>query len=137
MARKRVLVKSLQAVETLGAMHIICTDKTGTLTADQLSLAGVYGCLASQPLHGAARRECLRWAVIASDLHESAAGHWIGDPLDAATARQYAASGGDVAAIVRATRRHIPFDAHQRRQAGVFDQADGRFVAVGALEPAI
>ncbi|MFO0903082.1 MAG: cation-transporting P-type ATPase [Pirellulales bacterium] len=135
MARKRVLVKGLQAVETLGAMHIICTDKTGTLTADQLSLAGVYGCLASQPLHDAARRECLRWAMIASDLHESAAGHWIGDPLDAATAQQYAASGGDVAAIVRGTRRHIPFDARQRRQAGIYEQADGRFVAVkGAWE---
>ncbi|MCA9141002.1 MAG: cation-transporting P-type ATPase, partial [Planctomycetales bacterium] len=31
MARKQVLVKNLEAVESLGAMHVICTDKTGTL----------------------------------------------------------------------------------------------------------
>lgn len=32
MARKNVLVTSLNAVEALGAVHVICTDKAGTLT---------------------------------------------------------------------------------------------------------
>ena len=38
MARKRVIVKQLNAIENLGAMDVLCTDKTGTLTQDQVIL---------------------------------------------------------------------------------------------------
>lgn len=38
MARKKVIVKQLSAIQNLGAMDILCTDKTGTLTMDQVIL---------------------------------------------------------------------------------------------------
>ncbi|MGB5231556.1 MAG: HAD-IC family P-type ATPase [Desulfoprunum sp.] len=38
MARKNVLVTSLNAVEALGAVHVVCTDKTGTLTLNSLTI---------------------------------------------------------------------------------------------------
>ena len=41
MARRNVLVKSLASVEAMGAMHVICTDKTGTLTKNELAIARV------------------------------------------------------------------------------------------------
>jgi magnesium-transporting ATPase (P-type) len=41
LARKKVLVKSLNAVEALGSVEVICTDKTGTLTKNQLAVTGV------------------------------------------------------------------------------------------------
>ena len=40
MARKKVIVKRLSAIHDLGAMTVLCTDKTGTLTAAQIELAG-------------------------------------------------------------------------------------------------
>ena len=41
MAKKQVLVKTLEAVESLGAVHVICTDKTGTLTRNELAIAAM------------------------------------------------------------------------------------------------
>src|SRR5207237_3167241 len=38
MSRKRVIVKRLNAIQNLGAMDILCTDKTGTLTQDRIIL---------------------------------------------------------------------------------------------------
>ena len=38
MARKKVIVKRLNAIQNLGAMDVLCTDKTGTLTQDRIIL---------------------------------------------------------------------------------------------------
>lgn len=43
LAKKHVIVKRLSAVEDLGAIEILCTDKTGTLTENSLSIKNVYG----------------------------------------------------------------------------------------------
>ena len=71
MAKKQVLVKTLDAVESLGAVHVICTDKTGTLTKNELAIAGIVEPLDGQPLsEPTALQSLLKAALIASEVRE-------------------------------------------------------------------
>jgi sodium/potassium-transporting ATPase subunit alpha len=152
MANKQVLVKTLDAVESLGAIHVICTDKTGTLTRNELAIAGMIEPIYGQPLSDtAALQAFLKTALIASEVHEnrshvpraSAAAtvdsasqtRWAGDPLDVAIAERYAALVEDPSAIMAQTRRHFPFDLQKRREAGVLaNKTEIRFAVKGAWE---
>ncbi len=136
MARKQVLVKNLDAVESLGAVHTICTDKTGTLTRNELAIVDVV-----EPVQGDTVRErealqsFLKSALTASEVRPCSEKQWSGDPLDVVIAEKYDELFQGSEQIVAATRRHFPFDLDKRREAGIFAQ-DGQyqFAVKGAWE---
>jgi Mg2+-importing ATPase len=73
MAADRVIVKRLDAIEDFGAMTVLCTDKTGTITAGAVSLDSALG------LAGAPSDEVLRLAGLNAGLQ-----HGFENPIDAA-----------------------------------------------------
>ncbi len=135
MARKNVLVKSLNAVEALGAAEVICTDKTGTLTLNRLAVTRLEPFLAApRPEGNTGCRRLLELALIASDVRVEG-GELHGDPLDVAIAGRLAEEGAALAVTTAGIERHFPFDVEKRRAAGTGKLDEARVFAVkGAWE---
>ncbi|MEK7821023.1 MAG: cation-transporting P-type ATPase, partial [Pseudomonadota bacterium] len=134
MARRNVLVKGLNAVEALGAVHVICTDKTGTLTLNQMTITRVADALSGEDVSGTRRRDGLELALVASDVRRSQAGY-SGDPLDVAVAEAHGVAGGAFESIEGASLRRFSFNVRKRRSAGIA-RVDGKvlFCVKGAWE---
>jgi sodium/potassium-transporting ATPase subunit alpha len=119
MARVNVLVKGLNAVEAMGALHVICTDKTGTLTLNRLSITRIVAPQGGADLPPGQRQAFLRLALVASEVHRER-GAFHGDPLDVAVAELYEREGGRADEITARTRRHFAFDVRMRREGGIY-----------------
>jgi Mg2+-importing ATPase len=99
MARGKVIVKRLAAIEHLGNMDILCSDKTGTLTRGAVTLS------AHVDVAGQQSEDVLRWACVNSALESG-----IRSPLDEAILAH------DHPAIVDYTKvSELPFDFERRR----------------------
>lgn len=130
MSKKKVIVKNLNSIQNLGAMDVLCTDKTGTLTQDKVVLE----------LHlnvaGEEDARVLRYAYLNSS-HQTG----LKNLMDAAVierAEALCAQGKLDAALLHAYRKtdEIPFDFERRRMSVVVADASGRemLVTKGAVE---
>jgi H+-transporting ATPase len=110
MSHRGVLITRLSAIEEAAAMDVLCTDKTGTITQNRLTLAGLY------PAHGRSEKELLEIAACASDAATQ-------DPIDLAIIDAATKQG----AVETGMRRiqFIPFDPSTKRSEGVYE-ADSR-----------
>ncbi|MCB1772142.1 MAG: HAD-IC family P-type ATPase [Gammaproteobacteria bacterium] len=155
MARRNAIVRRLPAIETLGSVSVICSDKTGTLTRNEMSVASLVSATCHYELHGNGYEpvgricpatgpvetrlppglaEFARAAILCSDADlKNHDGVWSveGDPMEGALL----AAAGRIGLLVSEVRGHwprgdvIPFDSKHRFMATLHHDHDHHVVA--------
>jgi len=122
LAKHNALVRRLPAVETLGSVTCICSDKTGTLTQNRMRVVEIHCADATmRDWGGVAENEALRTLftalALSNDAHRDRRGRVTGDPTETALLQAAADAGFDKADLEATTPRELelPFDSERKR----------------------
>ena len=118
MAKRKALIKTLTSVETLGAVTVICTDKTGTLTQNKMAVTKIWidnNVINVRDLNKGNAFELLKIAYLCNNAR-FIDGQYKGDPTEVALLKVVRENIGDL----KAERiKEIPFDSDRKRMTTV------------------
>ena len=125
MSKRKVIVKRLNAIQNIGAMDILCTDKTGTLTMDKIVLERHLNIFGDQD------EEVLKWAYLNS-YHQTG----LKNLLDVAVLEHIEVHEHLKAEEYFLKVDEIPFDFQRRRMSVILKQRNGKHLLIckGAVE---
>lgn len=133
MARNNALIERLAAVETLGATNLIVTDKTGTLTANHMSVRRLLSadgeCRVNHSIPPPVFSTLLEVAVLCNTAEMVGSDGGVGDPTEIALLQAALQAGIDIAALrdTHPCLQHTAFDSDIKMMATVHAR-DGRMM---------
>lgn len=125
MSKNKVIIKRLNAIQNIGAMDTLCTDKTGTLTLDKVVLERHLN------IYGESDEEVLKWTYLNS-YHQTG----LKSLLDVAILNHIELHDSLKADEAYKKIDEIPFDFQRRRMSVILERSDGSHLLIckGAVE---